>query len=101
MTIISDQIIQAIYGTVALLGIFVYSYLGYRAKNKQTGEAFDASKFLDSILTSGTMSTVVAVIGFSSMGLTFPGLLAAFLTGAGIDTSLNKTLKTVKTKKPV
>lgn len=91
-----DQIVQAIYGLVALAGITVYSYAGWKASK----QPFDAQKFLDSVLTSGTISTIIAVTGLSAMGLSFVGLLTAFLTGAGIDTGLNKTLKAVKPAPP-
>ena len=96
----TDQITQAIYGIVALLGIIVYGYMGWKAKAKTTGEPFDAGKFLESVLSSGSLSTIIAVVGFSTMGLTFVGLFAAFMTGAGIDTGLHKAVKMTARTEP-
>ena len=84
--------IQTIYAIVALVGLELYAYVGWKA-NKVP---FDISRVLDTFMSSGTISIIGATAGLAEAGLTIGGLFAAFTMGAGVDTLMNKTIKATK-----
>jgi hypothetical protein len=75
---------------------------------RSSGEAFDLSKFVDTVWSGGVISVAASGLALSQAGLNFSdstgvittltALAGAFGLAAGIDTAQNKTLKALKPK---
>ncbi len=93
----ADTLTIVVYVAVALAGMVYYQYQGWKA----SGEPFDASKFVDTALSSGNFAIIGSAVGLAQVGLGFTpeslgALAAAFGLTAGIDTLWNKSLKNLK-----
>ena len=75
------MIVQTIYGVVCILGLELYTYIGWKSKKVP----FDLSIALSTLMHSGTISMIGSMVGLAESGLTLGGLLAAFTMGAGIE----------------
>ncbi len=78
-----------------IFGAVLSAVLGWT----ESGNAFDAKKFLPSIIRASIAAAVVSVgINYADIPITLMIYIGAFLTGLGIDAGGNRLSGTLRTK---
>jgi hypothetical protein len=94
---------QIVYIVVALFGTFIYNYAGYLRFGKSSGEKFDWSKWLSTVLQGGGLSSVltyVASVYISGSGFSIFLLINAFVMGLSFPAGLDKLGDVISPKQP-
>jgi hypothetical protein len=94
---------QIVYIVVTLLGTFIYNYAGYLRFGKSSGEKFDWSKWLSTVLQGGGLSSVLTYVAstyISGSGFSIFLLINAFVMGLSFPAGLDKLGDVISPKRP-
>lgn len=84
---------QIFYIAIALLGTLIYNYAGYLKFGKPSGEPFDLSKVLTTVIQGGGLSSIltyVASVYIPGSGISIFLLINAFVMGVSFPAGLDK-----------